>query len=214
VITHLDPVIAPRDAVRNEPADDHPMRKVTRQVAFDPEGWTPERAAKVVELFDGLADEWNSRDQPGRDDPLVDALDRGEPGRGRCLEVGSATGLATPLLTRAFDAVVAVDLSFPMLAQAPPELAPRVQGDAARLPFPDACFDSIALQNAFLFPREVERLLRPRGTVVWVSSRGPLTPIYLSPEEVAEALPGRWSGVASDAGEGSWCVVRRDQSPS
>lgn len=210
MITHLAPAIEPRPPVRNQPADDHPMRKVTREVAFDPEGWTPERAAEVLELFDGLADEWNDRYQAGRDDPLIDAIDRGDPALGRCLEVGSATGLATPVLARSFDEVVAVDLSFAMLAQAPPELAARVQCDAARLPFPDQSFDSIVLQNAFLFPLEVDRLLRPQGTVVWISSRATFTPIYLPAEDVAAALPGDWSGVASDAGEGSWCVVRRD----
>jgi SAM-dependent methyltransferase len=209
VITHLPPVIAPRSALRDQPSDDHPMRKVTRQVAFDPDGWTPERAAKVADLFDSLAPEWDTRDVPDREDPLRDALRRGDVGVGRALEVGSGTGIATRRLADQFDFVVAVDLSFPMLALAPRDRGGRVQADASRLPLPASSFDAVALQNALLFPREVDRVLRPEGVIVWVSSVGPLTPIYLSAEEVADALPGSWVGTASVAGEGTWCVLRR-----
>lgn len=35
------------------------------------------------------------------------------------------------------------------------------------------------------------------------------TPIHLRTEEVAAVLPGEWRGVASRAGQGSWCVLRR-----
>ena len=53
------------------------MRVVTRAAAFDPEGWTEERRAQVAALFDSLAPEWHTRDVPGRDAPLRDALHRG-----------------------------------------------------------------------------------------------------------------------------------------
>jgi len=75
---------------------DHPIRKVTRQVAFERDAWTKERAAKVVEVFDGLASSWHERARPGRLDALVDALDRGgAPTGGTCVELGSGTGFAT-----------------------------------------------------------------------------------------------------------------------
>ncbi|MDZ7734427.1 MAG: hypothetical protein U5R31_16350 [Acidimicrobiia bacterium] len=67
----------------------------------------------------------------------------------------------------------------------------------------------MALQNALLFPAEVDRVLRPGGVVIWVNSRGEHTPIHLPAEEVADVLPGDWDGVASRAGEGTWCVLRR-----
>ncbi|MCU1496150.1 MAG: hypothetical protein JWM47_103, partial [Acidimicrobiales bacterium] len=47
------------------------------------------------------------------------------------------------------------------------------------------------------------------GVVVWVNSSGDQTPIYLPAEDVAAALPGGWTGVASGAGAGLWCVLRR-----
>ncbi|MGN6694692.1 MAG: hypothetical protein ACTHN0_10995, partial [Aquihabitans sp.] len=68
MITELPVVIeAPEgEATWGAAAVDHPMRAVTRAVAFDPDGWTAERQAEVVALFDSLAPEWTSRDVPGR----------------------------------------------------------------------------------------------------------------------------------------------------
>jgi hypothetical protein len=63
--------------------------------------------------------------------------------------------------------------------------------------------------NALLFPAEVDRMLALDGSVVWVNSSGDQTPIHLGSEEVAAVLPGEWRGVASRAGQGSWCVLRR-----
>ena len=68
---------------------------------------------------------------------------------------------------------------------------------------------AIVLINAFLFPAEVARVLAPGGAIVWVNSSGERTPIYLSPEDLLKALPGEWTGIASRAGEGHWCVLRR-----
>ena len=71
--------------------------------------------------------------------------------------------------------------------------------------------DAIVLVNCFLFPDEVDRVLAPGGVVVWVNSSGSETPIHLPPQDVVEALPGRWEGVESTAGIGIWSVLwRRD----
>ena len=66
------------------------------------------------------------------------------------------------------------------------------------------------LVNALLFPAEVARVLAPGGALVWVNSLGDATPIHLSAADVAKALPGGWGGPASDAGWGTWCVLRRN----
>jgi hypothetical protein len=65
------------------------------------------------------------------------------------------------------------------------------------------------LINAFLFPSEVQRVLSAAGVVVWVNSSGEQTPIYLSVEDLVARLSGEWTGSASRAGEGHWCVLRR-----
>jgi SAM-dependent methyltransferase len=186
------------------------MRKVTRQVAFEPDGWTPERAAKVGALFDSLAGEWHTRDHPLRQVPLADAFERGGPlGFGTGLEVGSGIGLGTAWLSARFDLLVAIDLSAEMLRLAPPDPAPRMQADASALPVPSSSVDAVLLVNMLLFPEEVDRVLKPDGALVWVNTSGDRTPIHLSAEDVDAAMPGEWSGVASEAAWGTWAVFRR-----
>jgi SAM-dependent methyltransferase len=188
------------------------MRSVTRSVAFDPAWWTPAQAAEVRELFDTLATGWNERFAGGDEHAAVirDALSRGGvPRGGRVLEIGSGTGLATIVLAPQFDVVVALDLSFEMLCLAPPGSGPRVHGDAAALPFAPVAFEMIVLVNALLFPSEVERCLTRDGAVLWISSIGADTPIYLSAADVGRALPGSWHAVTADAGSGTWTVLRR-----
>lgn len=200
-------------------ADGHPMRAVTRAVAFDPDGWTPERQAEVVALFDDLAPDWNTRNVPGRELPLLDALDRGLAaapapagttddghGRGLAIELGGGTGLDSAHLAARVDTVVTIDISPEMLARIPDGPTFPVQGDGSRLPLADGSVDALVLVNMFLFPQEAERVLAPHGVIVWVNSRGPETPIHLTADEVDAALPGRWDGVGSQAGWGTWSV--------
>ena len=185
------------------------MRKVTRQVAFEPEGWTPKRAQKVAELFNGLAREWHTRGSELRQEPLRDALARGGPFGPLCIEVGSGTGFGTRELTASFERIVAIDLALEMLLRAPADVGQRALADGAVLPLGDAGADAIVLVNALLFPKEVDRVLAPSGALIWVNSLGDRTPIHLSAQDVERALPGEWLGVASEAGWGTWCVLRR-----
>lgn len=214
-LTHLPQVVPDPTELRGEGSTDHPMRRVTRQVAFEPDGWTSDRAGKVAALFDSLAPEWHTRMQPGRLDSLVDALQRGGASEapledGLVVELGSGTGFATPLLVEHFRGaqVVAMDLSREMLLRAP-DVAARVQADASKLPLADKSVSVLVLVNMLLFPVEVDRVLAAGGALVWVNSLAERTPIHLPAEDVGEALPGRWEGLASRAGGGTWCVLRR-----
>jgi hypothetical protein len=187
---------------------DHPMRKVTREVAFEG-GWSPERARKIAELFDGLAAEWHTRMKDERWEALRDALARGGvPEGGRCIELGAGTGLASRDLVGRYPGLVVVDLSREMLRQRAPGLGRPVRADASRLPFRDGAADVLVLANMLLFPAEVARVLAPRGALVWVNSLGDRTPIHLSAEDLARALPG-FEGVASEAGWGTWAVFTK-----
>jgi SAM-dependent methyltransferase len=189
---------------------DHPMRKLTRAVAFDGE-WTPDRAAKVSALFDGMAAEWAARLHSSKLAPVIDALDRGGVARGgRWLELGSGTGAGTSVLAEQFEAVIALDLSRQMLLHAPGHLAPRVQGDASSLPFAAGTFRGVLILNMLLFPAEVTRVLAPDGVVVWVNSLGDQTPIHLPVEEVLEVFGPGWTARTADAGTGFWATLRRD----
>jgi ubiquinone/menaquinone biosynthesis C-methylase UbiE len=190
------------------------MRIATRRAAgLDAGGWTGQLRHEVETFFDDLAGEWHMRSSPARTAVVTDALVRGlDPlalSGGLAVEIGSGIGTYSPLLAQRFSTVVAADLSIAMLRLAPPEPALRVQADGAMLPLRDRSAAAIVLINAFLFPAEVERVLRKDGALVWVNSSGAQTPIYLSVDELVARLPGQWTGTSSRAGEGHWCVLRR-----
>lgn len=211
-VTELHPLVPAPDHRPEGAGADHPMRKVTRQVAFEPGGWDAARRAKVAQLFNDLAPEWHTRLSEERLEVVFDALDRGDLHGGAgtvCVEVGSGTGFATPILADRFGTVLAVDVAIEMLRRAPADEGHRVLADAAELPVPAGSIDVVVLVNALLFPHEVDRVLRPDGAVVWVSSLGDRTPIYLSAHDVVAALPGDWRAVCSSAGWGTWSVHRR-----
>ena len=188
---------------------DHPMREVTRRIATD-DGWWPKGAAGVTAAFDALSDDWHETHSTAlRLVPLEDALDRGEIGAGRVVELGCGTGAGTERIARRLPLAAAVDISAGMLARADRALAPFVRADGYALPFWTGSVDVLVLVNMFLFAAEVDRVLAADGRLVWVNTMGSETPIYLPPEEVVAALPGRWTAVAGYASEGLWCVVRR-----
>lgn len=210
--------LAPVRDVWDAPAfagPDHPMRKVTRGVAFE-DKWGSERAGKVGALFDSMAPEWGSNHEaPGRYWGIEDAIERGGPDGGELtastvVELGSGTGLGTTVLADRFDNVFAFDLALDMLRHAPPELAPRTRADASRLPLADDTADLVVMVNMLLFPAEVDRVLAPGGSVLWTNTLGDQTPIHLPAADVLAALPGAWSGVSSVAASATWLVARRD----
>lgn len=191
------------------------MRVATlRAAGIDSDGWTDDLRHDVERYFDDLAGEWHTRVAPEHTSVFVDALTRGlnelQAEGGLALEVGSGIGTCSTLLAERFTKVLAIDLSLAMLRLAPAMPAHRVRADGAVLPVGDASAAAVVLVNAFLFPAEVDRVLRKDGLLVWVNSAGEQTPIHLSPDQVAARLPGKWQGIASRAGEGIWCVLRRD----
>jgi len=213
LITELPPIEIPGHEPSVAAGPDHPMRLVTRRAAgLDEGGWDAATRERVTALFDELAADWHTRSSPERAAVVLDALDRGV-GRqlwaGLCVEVGSGIGAYSSLLAERFETVVAVDLALEMLLLAPAAPAHRVRADASWLPLRDGSASAVVLVNAFLFPWEVDRVVERSGVVVWVNSSGESTPIHLTAEEVATALPGEWDGVAGRAGVGTWCVLQR-----
>jgi SAM-dependent methyltransferase len=167
----------------------------------------------VEAFFDTLSGEWHTRTSPQRTAVVMDALERGlgpsDSRVGLAVEVGSGIGTYSGLLAERFATVVAIDVSLAMLTLAPGGPAHRVQADGATLPLRDWSAAGVVLINAFLFPAEVDRVLSRDGVLVWVNSSGAHTPIFLGAEDVLAALPGEWTGTSSQAGEGTWCVLRR-----
>ena len=197
---------------------DHPMRVMTRRAAgLGGDPWDGDAAAVVAGLFDSLAPEWHDRESPQRTAVVTDALERGldrvrPPGGsgGRAVEVGSGLGSYSPLIGRRFATTMAVELAGEMHRRARRSPAHRVLADASRLPVPDDSVDAVVMINAFLFPREVRRVLRPGGALLWVNSSGERTPIHLSTEDLVAVLGFPVSGVESRAGAATWCALRRE----
>jgi len=209
MITRLPAVTPAVGDRRSNAGADHPMRRATRAIAFEPGGWTPGLVDEVRSLFDSLAQEWPTRHGAETTAVVVDALGRGGPvGAGTWLELGSGTGLVTPALLGRTRRVLAVDLSLPMLLGAPADVGLRVCADGARLPVADGSVDVAVLANAFLFPAEVRRVLAPGGTLVWSNTFGDGTPIHLPVDDVVAALGDGWDAVASTHAHGSWAVAR------
>ncbi len=189
------------------------LQELTLRLAAQPTSWSVGDAAAVRGRFDARARDWATRDNAAYRLPLVDALARGGvPAGGRCLEIGSGTGIQSPTLLTHFSSVVALDLSFEMLSRTPPGRGVQLLADAARLPVGEARIGAVVCVNAFLFAPEYVRVLAPTGSVVFVSTRAERTPIYLPPEEVVAALRAvddTFHGATARAGQGCWTIARR-----
>jgi SAM-dependent methyltransferase len=171
-------------------------RLATRAVVARPRLWRLFRGP-LRRQFDWLAPRWEDRRGPEDVASLAASLDRLDRPPRRALDVGSGTGLAARLLARRFpDAeVVGVDLPTAMVEEArrllPDELRERVRfqvADASSLPFADGEFDLVILLNMIPFFTELARVTAPGGTVIFASSSGPETPIYVPPEHVRRGL--------------------------
>lgn len=210
----LTTLSAHADASNPDPfaGPDHPIRVLTRAIAFG-EAWTAAHADRMSTLFDDLASSWSEDHvDPVKAAPVNDVLERGDvPLRGSWLEVGSGTGAGARVLADRVASLVCTDLSAEMIRHAP-AFVPRMQSDASRLPFGSDAFDAVLLINMLLFPREIDRVLRRDGVVVWVNTLGDQTPIHLPAADVLEALPGQWTGTTARAGTGFWLVARRPSS--
>lgn len=188
-------------------------RETSRAIAEDPSVWTARLARETVDRYAELAPVWNDERGGYRPVPVADALERGGPlPDGWCVEIGSGTGLLTPLLARVWSRVVCLDLSPDMLRRS---TAPRrVLADASRLPLADGRAAAVVLADVPLFAREVVRVLAPGGVVLWSNALGVDAPHHVPVETVLSVLRrasggAAWSGVTAEAGWGLWAVLRR-----
>ncbi len=195
------------------------MRVMTRRAAgLGSQSWDNEAAETVSGLFNSLAPEWHTRESPQRVAVVTDAIERGldrlrgavHARTGTALEIGSGLGTYSQLIDDRFADTMAVEIAEEMHRAAHRSTAHRVLADASRLPVADGSMDAVVMINAFLFPAEVSRVLRPGGVLLWVNSSGESTPIHLRTEEILEVLPYAASGVQSRAGVATWCALRRE----
>lgn len=209
-----DPMGAPPGGVTGR-GDDHPLRMLTRRIAFEG-GWNAHLRAQFAATFDAMATTWPTDDWLDITAQLDDALGRGvdrltddRAGLRRVLDLGGGNGRASGTIKGHLGAAVVADVSLEMLWRVPRWVAPGVLADGACLPFADGSLDVVVAANMFLFPVEMSRVLRAGGLLVWINSQGADAPIHLSAHEVDVALPGEWSGVCSKVRGANWSVHRR-----
>jgi ubiquinone/menaquinone biosynthesis C-methylase UbiE len=129
--------------------------------------------------------------------PLIDALARGGcPAEGRCLELGSGTGILTAYLQSVWEEVVCPDLAIQMLMRQ--HHGRQIQGDASSLPFGDRSFSMVIIGDEPLFAAEVARVLSAEGTAIWTNAHGSGARYFLKTSVLCDALTrsGPFSGAA------------------
>jgi ubiquinone/menaquinone biosynthesis C-methylase UbiE len=85
--------------------------------------------------------------------------------------------------------------------------------DASKLPFPDASFDVVTLNNMIPFFDEIARVTVPGGVVAICYTRGNETPIWVSPERLQKELASRGFAHVADfpVGPGLAVLARKDE---
>jgi ubiquinone/menaquinone biosynthesis C-methylase UbiE len=168
----------------------------------------------LTRSFDLLAPEWDAtRVSRERLVAMIAALDAlGAPTR--ALDVGTGTGAVARLLSERWPAaeVTGVDVSPGMIAEARRLGTERYDvGDASALPYEDAAFDLVTLNNMIPFFDELARVTAPGGYVAVAYSMGPNTPIWVPLERVRDGLQRRGFLHVADfeAGTGVALIARR-----
>ena len=211
-ITSLPRVVpAPADKPVRPEAQDN--QRLMASIVDDPSSWSPELAQFTGQVFDSLAASWVDDRGAYRPAPLLDALERGSvPVAGRCLEIGSGTGVLTQYLQEKWCEIICIDISVGMMRRNPHEC--QVQADASRLPFADSSFDVVVIGDAPLFASEAARVMGRSGAVVWSNALGTGAPYYVPTPSLLDALANatngaRWSAIESEALWGSWVVFHQ-----
>jgi SAM-dependent methyltransferase len=167
--------------------------------------------------FDRLAPKWESIRGPDFLAPLEAALDRLPAPPQSVLDVGTGTGAAARLAGERYPEadVVGVDVAERMVDQAKRLTdSPRVTyktADAERLPFDDASFDLVTLNNMIPFFDELARVVSLNGHLVVAFTGGSGTPIYVPPERLRRELGRRGFAEFAEvsAGRGTALLARK-----
>jgi SAM-dependent methyltransferase len=173
------------------------MRMITDVVVRRPWLWRLTRPV-VVRNFDRLAPEWDAlRVDETRLRPIDAALAAVPAVPARVLDLGTGTGAVARLAAAHWpDAeVTGADVSPQMIEDARRRATSEREryevADASELPFADAAFELVALNNMIPFFDELVRVVAPGGHIAIAYSMGDRTPIYVPLPRVRAELERR-----------------------
>ena len=193
-------------------------RLVTRLVTAKPWLWRILRRP-FVWSFDSIAPEWDEKRVTPQHVAPLEAVLAAVPGApARALDLGTGTGAGARAIAARFAtaAVVGVDASEPMIADARTRATTDREryevADATALPYEDGSFDLVAQLNMIPFFDELARVTAPGGHVAVAFSRGAETPIWVPLERIQAELERRgFTHVANfSAGAGLALLARRE----
>jgi len=165
----------------------------------------------LAETYAEMADEWPEWivSQHWYDSPVRTGLRYSTPAS-LALEVGCGTGGATATLAGHTRTLIATDVNDEMLALA--TRLPNVHyvvSDVRSLPLHDASVPLLVGLNAVPHIKEFNRVIAPGGQLLWCTSFGSGTPLYVEPERLRTLLGPTWVGEAGRAGHGEWMLLSR-----
>jgi SAM-dependent methyltransferase len=205
----------PPAEVPSEPPPDllgatHASRSALRRVLDDPAddgAWD-----FLAESYAEMAAEWPEwlRTQPWHNTPVRVGARHARDVAWAC-EVGCGTGDATVVLADLGARIVATDVNKEMISLAPSRpTVDYVISDVRRLPLRDGSVPLLVGLNAVPHIGEFNRVIAGDGQLLWCTSFGAGTPLYVEPEELLRLLGPGWAGEAGRAGHGEWMLLTRD----
>lgn len=204
---------APTDVPAEPPVDlraaVHPSRVALEGVLADPDDGAAWRT--LAQAYHEMSDEWTAFacGQRWYDAPVRAGLARAQR-VDWALEVGCGTGQATASLTGFAPRIVATDVNMSMLAKAPalPE-ARYFASDVRALPVSTGTVPLLVGLNAVPCVREFDRAIARDGQLLWCTSFGSGTPLYVEPGRLLRLFGRGWQGEAGRAGHGEWTLLSR-----
>jgi len=184
-------------------------RLVTDVVVRVPGAWRLFRRP-LERNFDRMAATWDAtRVSEERLRPVRAALEAIPAAPARVVDVGTGTGAAARLAASLWPEaeITGVDLSRAMIDEARRLSSSGREryevADSSALPFPDASFDAVVLNNMIPFFDELARVTAPGGHVAVAFALGAQTPIWVPLERVRAELERRGFAHVADFAEGS-----------